>query len=84
MVELHIVDFIRSFGLESLVDESELMLSDLELQEIKDGSESGVRYESTVTFILNHERKLNLPYPGNMVSSVIFCSLFQFRFFQGI
>lgn len=51
-VELNIIDFVSGLGLESFVNEVELVLGDYYFHVVKDRSESGVGNEPTVALVL--------------------------------
>jgi hypothetical protein len=51
MVELYVVNLVGRFGLESLVDNLELVVSDVELQEVENRSEPCVGDKPRVRFI---------------------------------
>jgi hypothetical protein len=51
MIELNVVNFIISFGLESLEYHFVFLLADLKLHCIEDGSEPGIGDESTLTLV---------------------------------
>lgn len=59
VVELHVVDFIRSLGLESLVNKGEFLLSAQKLNIVEDGAETGHGNESTSGAVLVLEEGLD-------------------------
>jgi len=59
VVELHVVDFIRSFGLESLVNKGEFLLRAQKLNIVEDGAEAGHGDEATSGAILVLEERFD-------------------------
>jgi hypothetical protein len=58
-VELDVVDFVGGLGLESLVNQSKLLLGDYYFHVVEDRSESGIGDKSTVALVLVLEEWLN-------------------------
>jgi len=59
VVELHVVDFIRSLGLESLVNKGELLLTAQKLNIVEDGAEASHGDEATSGAVLVLEEGLD-------------------------
>lgn len=68
-VELHVINFVCSLGLESLVNQVELALGDYYFHVIEDRSESCVCNESAVALVLVLEEWLNQESSVSHVSS---------------
>ena len=59
MIELYIVDLVACLGLEALADELELVVTDIELHVVKDGSETSVGDEPRLASVLVLEEGLD-------------------------
>jgi len=59
MIELRVVDLVRSLSLEPLVDEFELLLARVQLEVVHDLAEAGHRNETATALVLILEERLN-------------------------
>lgn len=59
VIEFHVIDLVGGFGLKSLVDDDEFLVSDVELEEVEDGSEPCVSDESRVRLVFVLEVRLD-------------------------
>ena len=59
MIELNVVDLVVSLGLESLEDNGVLLLADLQLHGVEDGSEPGVSNEPALALVFVLEEGLD-------------------------